>query len=407
MRLGKWAVKAALVAAIGLSLGYWVRGLLLRGHSRTPSDFEKPSPQVRVQSILAEPFRGPSERHCMVFLENHEEVVREVGKEGVPFLMSALEDDNADVRLKATLCLSALGRDAAPAVNALRPLLKSRKDRQAYWTIVCLGEIGRASKVAVPDFLSLLVHPRGCPFWQQVGEAVADIGTESGRVPEGLPEWLADSSPAARYTAIFALGECGALAEPLLPRIIASLRDPHLLVRIHAALSLGKIGRHPELALPALRKTLHDPKPSVRCAAATAIGDFGSDGAEAVPELIELLGFPISRVRADAATALGKIGPQARQAVPALTKLLEDEYLTVRRAAVEALRKLSPAASPEVPAPSNAPSEAGRNPCLAPTWAVGEVADVKGGVPAFTETLKDEGGCVRHAARRFLELMLS
>jgi len=349
MRAGKRAVKAALLVAIGLSLGCGVRGLLLRRHSCSPSDFEKPSPQARIQSILAEPFRGPSERHCVLFLDDHEDIIREIGKEGVPSLVGALKEDDPDVRLKAILSLSVLGGDAAPAVNALRPLLKSRKDRQAYWTIICLGEIGRASAAALPDLLSLLKHPRSCPFWQQIGEAVADIGIESGRVPEGLPEWLSDSNPVARYTALFALGECGALAEPLLPEIIASLHDPHLLVRIHAALSLGKIGRHPELALPALRKTLDDAKPSVRCAAATAIGDFGPEAADAVPQLIELLGFPISRVRAEAATALGKIGPEAGRAVPGLTKLLEDEYSTVRRAAAEALDKVSPVAEETVP----------------------------------------------------------
>ncbi len=403
MRLGGRPLAAGIIAALGLGLGYWARNALSPPDPRRSSHFPKSSPKVRIRSILAEPFLGPSERHCVVFLDEHEEVVREVGKEGVPFLVRALEDDDPDVRLKATLCLSALGRDAAPAVNALRPLLKSRKDRQAYWTIICLGEIGGPSVAAVPDFLSLLVHPRGCPFWQQIGEAVAHIGIESGR----SPEWLSNSNPAVRYTAIFALGECGELAEPLLPKIIVSLRDPHLLVRIHAALSIGKIGRHPELALPALRKTLHEPKPSVRCAAATAIGDFGSEAAGAVPELIELLGFPVSRVRADVATALGNIGPQARQAVPALTKLLEDEYSTVRRAAAEALRSVSPAASPELPAPSDAPSETGRNPCFAPRWAAGEVAAGKGVVPALTEALQDRRGCLTQAIGRFSELTLS
>lgn len=352
MRFRWRLLTVAIVAAIGLSLGYWIRKALSPPHSCNSSHFPGASPQVRIQSILSEPFLGPSERHCVLFLDDHENVVREIGKEGVPFLVQALKDDDPDTRLKAVLCLSVLGTDAAPAVNALRPLLRSRKDRQAYWTIICLGEIGKASTVAVPDLLSLVRHPHGCPFWEQVGEALAHIAIESGKLPEDLGELLSDSNPGLRQTALFALGECGAFAKPLLPAIIASLDDPHLLVRIHAARSLGKIRQERQLSLPALVKTLTDPKPSVRCAAATAIGDFGPEAAAAVPAIMELLNHPRSRVRADAATALGKIGPRARQAQPLLQKLLADEYPTVRSAAENALRNIGPTArtGPRIPA---------------------------------------------------------
>ncbi len=340
MRLTRRPLAGVMVVAIGLGLGYWVRRAVSPPYWSSSSHFSPSAARVRIQAILAEPFRGPSERHCVLFLDDHEEVILEIGKEGVPSLVRALGENDPDIRLKAVLCLSVLGPDAAPAVSALRPLLQSRKDRQAYWTIICLGEIGGASTPAIPDLLSLPRHPRGCPFWEQVGEAVARISIENGRLPEGFGELLSDDNFGVRQTALFVLGESGALAEPLLPEVVACLRDEHLLVRIYAALALGKIRQRPELAIPALRKALGDSKPSVRCAAATAIGDYGPKAAEAVAELTELLQCPISRVRADAATALGKIGPKAREAVPALTNLASDKYPTVRQAAAEALGKI-------------------------------------------------------------------
>jgi HEAT repeat protein len=295
------------------------------------------SPQVRIRTILAKPFRGDPDNHAVFFLDDHEDQIREIGKAGVPTLVRALESADSEVRLKAVLCLSVLGADAAPAVNMLRPLLKSRVDRQAYWTIICLGEIGKASIAAVPDLLSLLKHPRGSPFWEQIGEAIGRIAIKNGRLPEGLSELLNHKRPGARQGALFALGECRALTGPFIPNIIVSLRDRHLLVRIHAALALGKIRQRPELAIPALRRALYDPKASVRGAAATAIGDFVVTAAGAVPDLINLLRARSPQVRVQAATALGKIGPAARAAIPALEKALKARERPVRQAAQRAL----------------------------------------------------------------------
>ncbi len=334
-------MKMALVVAVGLSLGYWVRSAFSPPSACRSSHLPESTPGARIESILAEPFLGPPARQAILFLDDHEEVVRGIGKDGVPYLARALGNDEPDVRLKATLCLSVLGSDAAPAVDALRPLLRGRKDRQAYWTIICLGEIGKASAPAIPDLLLLLEHPRGCPYSQQIGEAVAQVGLDGSQLPQELSQWLSHGNPGVRQTALFALGESGELARPVLPAIIASLDDPHLLVRVHAARSLGNLRQEREVTLPALLRALNDPKPSVRCAAAMAIGDFGSEAAGAVPELIKLLKHPRSRVRGDAARALGKIGPKAKQAEPLLRKLLADGYPRVREAAAVALRSVA------------------------------------------------------------------
>ncbi len=294
-------------------------------------------PASRIQSILSDPFRGSPHEEDTLFLERHESAIRQIGKEGLPFLIRALSQRDADLRLKALLCLTALGPDAAPAVNAIRPLLKSRKDRQAYWAIVCLGEVGGPSMPAVPNLLSLLKHPDGCPFWETISEAIGRIAKENNLLPDGLSDLLNHKSPGARHAVLFALGECGPLAEPLLRQAIARLADPGLLVRVHAALALGKIRRRPEFSIPALLNALQDPKPSVRCAAAAAIGKFGPEAEVAVPKLMEMLRSPISLVRADAAAALGKIGPKAAAALPALTIALEDRARHVREAAAKAL----------------------------------------------------------------------
>jgi len=328
------------VAMLRSSCGDGAESVRWSNAEEASSEELSPSPEERIQQILLTPFRGDPDSHAVFFLDDYEDAAREIGKAGVPTLVRALESADSQLRLKAVLCLIVIGPDAAPAVKALRPLLTSRVDRQAYWTIICLGEIGKASMAAVPDLLALLKHPRGCPFWEQIGETVGQIAIKNGRLPKGLGELLNHKSPGARQGALFALGECGKSAEPLVPKIIAMLRDRHVLVRIHAALALGKIKRRLELTIPALVKAFDDPKASVRIAAARAIGDFGKDASSAVPHLIKLLGSPISRVRYEAAVSLGKIGPAGGAAMPALKAALSDENESVRQAAQKALESL-------------------------------------------------------------------
>jgi HEAT repeat protein len=334
-----FGVSVGLVGAITLLFGFSANASQ-PGDARAGArngDAISVTPEARIESILAAPFRGDPDNDAVFFLDDHEDAVRAIGKDAVPTLVRALRSDSSDARLKAILCLSVLGPDASPAVNALRPFLESRVDEDAYWTIICLGEIGKEASTAVPDLLSLLAHPQGCPFWEQVGETIAIIASENGKLPEGVGELLSHKSPGARQGALFALGECGTLAEPVIPKIIAALGDKHLLARIHAAVALGKINRRPDLVVPALAKALGDPKPSVFCAAASALGNFGSAASVAVPRLVELLSSRISAVRVETATALGKIGPAARAAIPALTKLSRDENVSVRQAAQKAL----------------------------------------------------------------------
>jgi HEAT repeat protein len=340
-RVGPFFCTLAALAAVGaLQSVCSAEGAVSSSTSLTgdgPSENLALSPEARIKKILATPFRGGPDEHAVLFLDEHEEAIRQIGNAAVPALVRALQDESADARLKAVLCLVALGPDAAPAVENLRPLLRSRADRQAYWTIICLGEIGKESVKAVPDLLSLLKHPQGCPFYEQIGESIGRIAKESGKLPDGLAELLNDKRAGARQGALFALGECGQLAEPLVPKIIAMLRDDHVLVRIHAARAVGRIKPRPHIAIPALVKALDDPKPSVRIAAASAIGDFGKDASTAVPRLIELLGSPMSQVRYEAGAAIGRIGPAANAAIPALKEAVKDRNQPVSQAAKKAL----------------------------------------------------------------------
>ncbi len=360
-------LRASLIPAVGFAVVALYVGLR-SGRSRLPER------SASIQAILSQPLRGPHDAECALFLDDHQDSVRQIGKDALPFLIQALGSEDEETRLKALLCLSALGKDAAPAVSALRPLLESRTDRQAYWTILCLGDIGKASLPAAPDLFSLLKHPQGCPFWEPIGETVGRIASETGNLPDGLRELLTHENSGARHGALFALGECGALAEPVIPEMVASLRDPHLLVRIQAASSLSKMRRCPDIVLPALREALDDPKPSVRCAVAKAIGDFGSEAAVAAPELVRLLQSPVPQLRMEAAVALGKIGPSPREAVPALIGALSDSRPEVRRSSAEALGKMGPAA--------------------------------RAAIPALRTVLNDEEESVREIARKSLESIL-
>jgi HEAT repeat protein len=221
---------------------------------------------------------------------------------GVPGLVQALGDEDADVRQGAASALGQIGPEAAQAVPALIEALGDQDEDVRERAASALGQIG--------------------------AEAVA-----------ALIEALGDEDADVRQGAALALGQIGAEAARAVPALIQALGDEDADVRRGAALGLAGIGPEAARAVPALIEALGDEDADVRQGAALALGQIGPEAAQAVPALIELLGDEELLVSSGAALALGDIGPEAAQAVPALIEALAGEY--GRWAALAALKGIT------------------------------------------------------------------
>lgn len=75
--------------------------------------------------------------------------------------------------------------------------------------------------------------------------------------------------------------------QPTAAELIARLKDPELVVRVHAATVLGTMGEEAVEAVPALMDLLASEEVQDRRVAALALGGIGPDAAEAIDALVE------------------------------------------------------------------------------------------------------------------------
>lgn len=153
-----------------------------------------------------------------------------------------------------------------------------------------------------------------------------------------LRDQLASATDAdARVLAIDGLADLGQRARPALQDLVASTRDPSVVVRSHAARAIGLIGEDAISALPELAGLLADPDPLVIAQAAAAIALVRlDDDRNPIPAedaaRYELMVEPLakacvhadSRSRRAAVRALRTVHPEPRVLVKLLGDLLDD-----------------------------------------------------------------------------------
>lgn len=169
---------------------------------------------------------------------------------------------------------------------------------------------------------------------------------DKARITASLGPLCDEVSPALRAEGALALGACGEVASPFVPRLGELLEDPDERVRRNAAAALWMVGvpvegRHVE-RLTALLAS--DPSPHVRADAANALGKVAKEQSESVVwSLVDATEDRIHDVRHFAVFALSDLGPLAAPAVPRLGELLGlPEH---REAAAIALRSVASAAA--------------------------------------------------------------
>jgi HEAT repeat protein/S1-C subfamily serine protease len=225
----------------------------------------------------------------------------------IPVLKDCLKHPDSEVQIAGARALWSLGPEAKDTVGALMETLNSSKDDQVRGAIVTtLGQIGAASKSAVPAIL------------------------ETMKVKEIRPK------------AILALAKIGPEAKEAVPVLAANLEDRDS--RIMAIKALGEIGKEAKVAVPKMTQLLAERDKDLRLTILTALKEMGPAAKEAVSAIGNCLDFKDKEVSLQALEVLGGLGPDAKAAVGDIIRLFLDEDTsptnTLRGKAVDTLAKI-------------------------------------------------------------------
>jgi HEAT repeat protein len=238
------------------------------------------------------------------------EVLRRMGKQGVPGLMKALSPSQPlAVRTSGAMALGGLGADAAPAVEPLAVCVQSEDPALRLHAGLALGRIGPE---AIPHLLPLLQSPDK--------EAARSAATALGRMGEQAKDALDDLLAVAG-------------------------QSPSPYVRISCLQAMTSISGDPGAGILETIPLLESEDPGVRCACLDAVRESGTTEKAIREKVCENLQDPAGKVRGAAALTLARVEPDAKESVPLLLTLLSDNDLDVRAHAVMALAHYGPEAS--------------------------------------------------------------
>ncbi|MFP4057157.1 MAG: HEAT repeat domain-containing protein [Candidatus Brocadiia bacterium] len=182
--------------------------------------------------------------------------------------------------------------------DAAGPLAKALNDadEEVRWkAAVGLTRIGRpATPFLVATLLSGNLEAKRCAAWA-LGE-IADP-----QAAGGLAATLEEDDEALRWKAAISLSRIG---EPALPALAEVFASDKVATRRCAVWAVGQIGG--QAALPALKRALADPDNHVRAKAVVALGNI--PGKAATELLLGMVDDPDPVVRKDAIVALGRRG---------------------------------------------------------------------------------------------------
>lgn len=264
-----------------------------------------------------------------------------IGEPAVEPLISALKDNDRNVRIMAIRALGAIG-DA----RAVEPIILALEDKD--WDVrdSAAAALGRIGDVRAVEPLISTFRANKKSLWERIVPYYEDDGPgypERNPTPAKALGAIGEPAVAPLISAIKSDDEIGVAAAGALKYIadtrafeslISALKDEKYLVRGAAAEALGNIGdaRAAELLISALE----DESSYVRAGAAGALGKIGD--ARAVEPLISALQDKESYVRITAAEALGKIGDA--RAIEPLELVSKNDNRSVRSYADMALKKL-------------------------------------------------------------------
>ena len=186
------------------------------------------------------------------------EIIHRIGPPAIPLLTSLLRHEWDSIRRSAIDELIDLAPHTESIQPALRRALRDEDSIVAGDAARALGALGKKAAPSVDALVNTLSHAD--PYVRiYAAEALASIGPSAAKATDTLAEALGDPVPGVRWAACEALASIGAAAESAVPQLIDALEDEFLYVRIFAAGALGSIGPKAQSAREALKAAADDP----------------------------------------------------------------------------------------------------------------------------------------------------
>ncbi len=271
------------------------------------------------------------------------------GSDAVVEGLSQLAFDRAALVRRAAL--RALQRLNPPSEKVMPLVLKILEQGDASIIAPALQTLAEQGEAALPRLCQALQHDQAC-YWACL--ALAELGPKAGAAVPHLKSVLQHKDPEVRMQALAALGEIGSAAQPLVPDIIAALKNDEAGgVRYAAAFALGRIGTTPE-ATAALQQTLKQDDAFLQMVSAWAIARNNPNDQAAVERAVDLIlkAFKSDDVylRRGAARIAVDFDAPVEKVAPLLVDALRDRDADVVGNAIEALSQLGPKALKQVDA---------------------------------------------------------
>lgn len=195
----------------------------------------------------------------------------------VPALAQGLRDKEVRVRLAALYVLESLGRQAAPAVEAVTQTLTKDKNGFVRWGAarVLNNMAPLEAKKAVPALAEALTDANKA-VRLSAAQALECFGSQAKDAVKALIVAVGDAEPTVRMAALNALKAIGVAAHPATGAVVQALGDQKPEVRVGAARVLAHLGPLDDKASKALANALEDVDPTVRQAASETLLDNNS-----------------------------------------------------------------------------------------------------------------------------------
>lgn len=296
----------------------------------------------------------------------------------VPVLVEALKDPQS--RYWATIALTEIGAEAAPATAALAQLAAEGEVHERLQAILALAAIGEQAAAAGPALIAAVQSPDKSlrfPAAFALGKVrAADADAALEKIVAGEDEVLAATAawalaqihrgekpfaaaaearllkaltatePAVREGAVAGLSDLAAQLDDDEKKKLAAtftglLTDADPEVGRAAGAALIRLGG---VCVDTLRGKLADP--AMRTNILEILAGIGPAAKPALDELVKELGDADAEHASEAAVAIAAIGPEAAAAIPALQRLVADAKAAagVRYSAAYALGRIGPAA---------------------------------------------------------------
>lgn len=330
-----------------------------------------------------------------------------------PLLLDLLSEAKPAAAAHIIESLAGGGKESVPR------LIAALEDEPArYWVCIVLAEIGPDAAEAVPALAGLLEDPNP-DVRREAVLALAAIGEPAGAAVEAISKRIDDGHPGVRYSAIYLLGKLGLpegaaavekasasdnafqqlvsawakarihpedaqVVDAALKLIVTSLESEELTTRLGAARLLCELDASADAIAEAMAGAMDDVDPQVKAIAREAVTQLG---AKAVPMLVKALGN--EALRDGAVAILGQIGPEAKDAVTALVASLEGADASYCTEVFFTLGQIGPDAAPAVPELIKSLSDADGQVCLGACFALAKIGPAAGGAVDTLAKLHD------------------